>query len=320
MTNSPILLLIFNRPKTTAFVMEAIRAARPLRLYVAADGPRDRPGEAERCGEARDIATAVDWPCAVKTLFRPQNLGLCEAVSSAITWFFESEEEGIILEDDCVPCSTFFRYCGELLERYRHDRRVMCISGDNLQRGRDVDQFSYYFSRCMHCWGWATWRRAWALCDRNMELWPELREAGMLKAWSDGYAPFEQYWTKIFDSVASGAINSWAYRFLFSCWAQSGLTCLPRTNLVANVGFGSEATNTGDAGSWLSNMPVIDIDFPLRHPPFVYRNVEADMREAIDEYLHSPKREVGSTLKHMARAAIRRARRIRLATLWRDES
>jgi hypothetical protein len=307
MTSSPVLFLVFNRPATTALVMDAIRAARPARLYIAGDGPRDRPEEAERCEDARRIATAVDWPCSVQTLFRSRNLGLREAVSNAITWFFENEEEGIILEDDCVPCSTFFPYCTELLERYRDDRRVMAISGDNLQRGKEVNQYSYYFSKHAHSWGWATWRRAWALYDRNMDLWPEVRNAGILKAWSDGYEIFEHYWTRIFDDVASGTINSWGYCFIFSCWAQSGLTCLPRSNLVTNIGFGPEATHTKNPDSWQSRMPVFDLEFPLRHPPFVCRNVDADSREAIDEYLPSLRKRAASPVERMARAALRRA-------------
>jgi len=121
---SPVLFLIFNRPDTTTRVFEAIRAARPERLYVAADGPRmTREGEAERCAEARRIATAVDWPCEVKTLFRETNLGCRAAVSGAITWFFEHEEEGIILEDDCLPDPSFFPYCTELLAHYRDTGR-----------------------------------------------------------------------------------------------------------------------------------------------------------------------------------------------------
>src|SRR5262245_55441705 len=100
----PILLLVFNRPETTSRVFQAIRAVRPNKLYVAADGPRsDRAGEAERCVEVRRIATAVDWPCEMRTLFREENLGCRRAVSGAITWFFEQEEAGIILEDDCLP-------------------------------------------------------------------------------------------------------------------------------------------------------------------------------------------------------------------------
>ena len=149
----PVLFLIFNRPETTSVVMEAIRAARPPRLYVAADGPREDYGEEERCQEARQIATKVDWLCEVKTLFRDRNLGCRLGVSTAIDWFFEHEGEGIILEDDCVPSQSFFRYCAELLERYRHDERIMCISGNNFQQGTQLEPHSYYFSRYNHMLG-----------------------------------------------------------------------------------------------------------------------------------------------------------------------
>src|SRR5271169_304080 len=148
--------------------MEAIRRAQPPRLYVAADGPRDRPGEPRRCEEVRRIATAVDWPCDVKTLFRDQNLGLRRAVASAIDWFFESEEEGIVLEDDCLPSLDFFRFCTELLERYRTDTRVMAICGSSYVNPGSNHTASYYFSYYADVWGWATWRRAWQLYDRDL--------------------------------------------------------------------------------------------------------------------------------------------------------
>src|SRR5262249_20722231 len=158
----PVLFLIFNRPNTTARVMEAIRTAGPGRLYVAADGPRDgNADEAKRCAEVRRIATQVDWPCEVQTLFRERNLGCRQAVSSAITWFFEQEQEGIILEDDCLPSPSFFPYCAELLARFRNDERIMCITGCNFQQDMKGYPYSYYFSKYHHVWGWATWRRAW---------------------------------------------------------------------------------------------------------------------------------------------------------------
>lgn len=276
----PVLFLVFNRPGTTAQVFEAIREARPARLYVAADGPRaDRPGEAERCEEARRIATQVDWPCEVKTLFRDHNLGCRVGVSMALDWFFEQEEEGIVLEDDCVPSQSFFPYCAELLERYRHDERVMCVSGDNFQLGREVTQFSYYFSRYMHCWGWATWRRAWKLYDREMALWRAFRDGEGLKAWSAGDERFEKYWLAIFDSTSKGAFDSWAYRFLFTCWAHHGLTCLPQKNLVSNIGFSADATHTSNPAGREANLPKQEISFPLRHPPYITRSVEADLYE-----------------------------------------
>src|SRR5688500_1827095 len=176
--NVTVLLVIFNRPDTTRLVFEAIRNARPRRLYVAADGPR--PGVAAdnaNCQEARKIIDSVDWQCEVKTLFREKNLNCGVAPSSAFTWFFQHEEEGIILEDDCLPSQSFFWFCQELLERYRNDTRVMHIGGNNFLNGWQKDKdYSYYFSRSGHIWGWATWRRAWKHFDFDISLYEKLKQ------------------------------------------------------------------------------------------------------------------------------------------------
>ena len=135
---SPVLFLVFNRPDTTRRVLEAIRQAQPSQLFIAADGPREgKSGEAEKCADVRRIVNeGIDWDCEVKTLFRDKNLGCKVAVSRAIDWFFEHVEEGIILEDDCLPHPTFFRFCEELLNKYRDDERIGQISGDNFQFGK----------------------------------------------------------------------------------------------------------------------------------------------------------------------------------------
>jgi hypothetical protein len=268
LTSSPVLLLIFNRPNTTALVMEAIRAAQPPRLYVAADGPRDRPSENERCEQARRIATDIDWVCDVQTLFRKTNLGCREAVSQGISWFFEQESDGIVLEDDCVPAPSFFRFCAELLDRYRHDERVMCITGDNFQSDMGEFPYSYYFSRYNHVWGWASWRRAWRLYDAQMLNYADFVRGGIL----DGLSPlkgFAEYWRKQFDEVAERRVDTWDYIWTYSCWANSGLTCTPRVNLVSNIGFGVDGTHTSDAQSRFANRAVGTIDGPLQHPPVV---------------------------------------------------
>jgi GT2 family glycosyltransferase len=143
-----LLFIIFNRPDTTEHVFEAIRQARPQTLFIAADGPRkDRPGEIEKCLQARHIATSVNWDCDVKTLFQNTNLGCKAAVSTAITWFFDNVEEGIILEDDCLPDQSFFSFCGDLLRRYEDDDRIFHIGGVNFQKETGPHRSSYYFSR-----------------------------------------------------------------------------------------------------------------------------------------------------------------------------
>ena len=272
---TPVVLLIFNRPDLTRRVFERIREAQPAQLFIAADGPRpDVPADVELCAQARQVAEQVDWECEVHTLFRETNLGCKQAVSSAIDLFFEHVEEGIILEDDCVPHPTFFRFCDELLEKYRDDERIMAISGDNFQLGRRRTEDSYYFSRYPHCWGWATWRRAWCHYDGEMRLWPAIRDGGWLQDILENRRAIA-YWTTIFDKMYNGDIDSWAYAWTFICWIQSGLAILPTVNLVSNIGFGENATHTRGGGR-IANMSVQPMDFPLIHPPFVLRDAKAD--------------------------------------------
>ena len=157
---TPVLFLIFNRPDTTKQVFSAIQKARPPRLYVAGDGPRpEQSNEAEICEIVRSIATNVDWDCEVKTLFRDHNFGCRLAVSQAISWFFENEPEGIILEDDCLPSQSFFWFCQELLEDFRNDKQVGAICGFYSNELDYKPSASYFFSRYMRVWGWAGWRR-----------------------------------------------------------------------------------------------------------------------------------------------------------------
>ena len=273
MTRSPVLLLLFNRPDQTAQVFAAIRAARPSRLYVAADGPRpDRPGEAERCARARAIATAGDWPCEVRTLFRDSNLGCKLAVSGALAWFFGEEEAGIVLEDDCLPHPDFFRFCNELLERYAADERVSVITGDNFQRGRWRGDASYYFSKYNHCWGWASWRRAWKLYDGELGFWPDWKaSAGWREQIPD--AAQRRYWGGVFDRVARGEIDSWAYPWTASLWYRGGLTATPNVNLVANIGFGEDATHTKLARRHVLPQKALGT---IAHPAYIERDSRAD--------------------------------------------
>ncbi|MCL4501101.1 MAG: glycosyltransferase family 2 protein [Deltaproteobacteria bacterium] len=272
---TPVLFLVFNRPAVTDKVFDAIRRAKPSRLFVAADGPRPgRPGEEELCAQVRKIATSVDWDCEVQTRFLDNNLGCQKAVSSAITWFFEQVEEGIILEDDCLPCQSFFWFCQDLLGRYRNDCHIFSISGNNFQKGRPRTDFSYYFSIYNHIWGWASYRRAWKHFDFDMTTWPVIKEGNwLLDLLNDKSAV--KYWEKIFQDTWDKKINSWGYRWTFTCWAYSGLCILPNKNLVENIGFGLDATNTKSNDNYYvikSN----NIAFPLKHPPFIIRDTISD--------------------------------------------
>jgi len=273
--NTPILFLVFNRPNTTKQVFEKIREARPPRLYIAADGPREsRKGEEKKCKQVREIVTNVDWDCEVNTLFREVNLGCKSAVSSGIDWFFKHEEMGIILEDDCLPDATFFRFCEELLLQYIDDERVMTISGNNFQPKRRTEN-SYYFSKYMHCWGWASWRRAWNHFDLKMKDWPKLKRKKFLnKLFNTEIA--KNYWEQILDKVYSGKIDSWAYIWTYSIWKEHGFNIIPEENLVCNIGFGEEGTHTKSINSKSANMETKPIIFPLKHPEEINTLKKAD--------------------------------------------
>ena len=273
---TPVAFLIFNRPDTTARVFEAIRQAKPPKLLVVADGPRpDRPDDVEKCKAARAIIDKVDWDCEVLTNYSDVNLGCKSRVSSGLNWVFDTVEEAIILEDDCLPHPSFFQFCEELLEYYRHDQRIMVISGDNFQFGRKRTEYSYYFSRYNHIWGWASWRRAWQYYDLKMKLWQEISDGSWLESIL-GETQAVKYWTKIFQTAYDNKVDSWDYRWTFACWIQNGLTILPNVNLVSNIGFGADATHTSRAIQSVVNNPVREMSFPLQHPPFITRHFEAD--------------------------------------------
>ena len=271
-----MLILAFSRPDVTAKVIEAIGAARPSRLFFAVDGPRqDREAEREKVMQVRRLTDRVDWDCELQTLFREANLGCKVSVSQAISWFFEQVEEGIILEDDCVAHPSFFPFAAEMLQRFRDDERVFMISGDNFQLGRRRTSYSYYFSRYTHIWGWATWRRAWRLYDHSMSLWPTIRQGGWLLDLL-GTQVAADYWRRIFDETHADKNTSWAYRWNYAAWLNAGLTVLPSVNLVSNIGFGEGATHTLNKTNPFAALPVQEIGWPLRHPPYMIRDDRAD--------------------------------------------
>jgi hypothetical protein len=241
MLSTPVLLIVFNRPDLTSLMMKALAEVRPADLYIAADGPRDHvAGEAARCQETRDVATTLNWPCRLHLLFSPTNRGCKRAVQTALDWFFGEVEEGIIIEDDCLPSKDFFAFCERGLSHFRHDQRVMSICGSSyIEGGRDI-----YFSYYADIWGWATWRRAWRLYDRDMVAWSEFERSGGLQAILGGRNAAEAYWRGSFDRTAAGQIDTWDYQWIFSVMRHGGLACYPPRNTISNMGFRSDATHT----------------------------------------------------------------------------
>jgi len=271
----PVAFFVFNRPDTTQRVFEAIARAKPRRLLVVADGPRlDRAGEADACARARAVLEAVDWDCEVRTNYSDVNLGCRRRVSSGLDWIFSVAEQAVILEDDCVPHPDFFPFCAALLDRYRDDDRIMAISGSNFHKGRRWGDGSYYFSRYVDVWGWATWRRAWQYYDVNLRVLP-----AFLEQWAMGRLSSEpeiRHWLDVLRATYDGLIDTWDYQWLFAVWLQRGLVAVPNVNLVSNIGFGPRATHTKDgycAYAALQTSPLGN----LYHPRVVERHLEADL-------------------------------------------
>ena len=270
--STPIAFIIFNRPDLTEIVFEAIRQAKPKKLLVVADGPRF-PQEVEKCEKSRSVIQKIDWECELLTNYSEINLGCKLRVSSGLDWVFSEVEEAIILEDDCVPAPSFFNFCETLLARYRQDERIMMISGDNFQKGHKRTDYSYYFSKYAHIWGWASWQRAWQHYDVEMKTWPEYNKLGMIDSFCENKYE-KKYWTDIFNLTFDGSINTWDYQWTYACWSQNGLSILPKANLVSNIGFRSDATHTIFENPW-AQLPTNDI-WEIAEPPFIVRHKDAD--------------------------------------------
>lgn len=276
MYNVPILFLIFNRPDTTRIVFDRIREIRPAKLYVAADAPRkSKMGEMEKCLEARSIMNQIDWPCSVQTLFRDENLGCKKSVSNAISWFFEHEEYGIILEDDCLPDLSFFPFCEELLIKYKDDDRIGHIGGNCFAPGIVSGNLSYDFCSVTHIWGWATWRRVWKNVDLSSSLWNK----NLYLNPSLYCNRFEKiYFASFFsDALANrNGLNPWGVFYYFTLRLQHQLSIYPRVNLVTNIGLNDpNATHTKSRTSKFY-VQSRSIDLPLEHPKFVVSNKSID--------------------------------------------
>lgn len=308
MFKTPILFLIFNRPDTTEKVFQEIRKQKPKYLYVAADGPRsDKEGEAEKCRQTREIINRIDWDCEFKTLFREKNLGCKIAVSSAINWFFENVEEGIILEDDCFPSESFFNFCEILLEKYRCDTRVMHISAEN-PLDDSFGEASYYFSKIPHIWGWASWRRAWQKYDVEFQDFEGFIQNNLIEnVFPEKYA--QKYWNKIFSRVKDGKINTWDYQWTYTLFVNNGLSINPNLNMISNIGFGVEGATHTDVSEKCANRQTFKIT-EIIHPKFILSDktaVNMILKERYDLYKKSPlniiNREISRSIKKLAKNA-----------------
>jgi FkbM family methyltransferase len=263
--HTPVLFLIFNRPNTTIQVFEQIRKIKPAHLYVAADGPRDyKFGEKEITDSVKQIVlSGIDWECKVKTLFRDENLGCGKAVSQAIDWFFENVEEGIILEDDTLPDLSFFNYCESMLKKYNDNEQVMHISGCYFFKNYESilpNSPSYYFSKHIHVWGWATWKRAWqnySFLIKNFKT-----ENNDLKNY---YGRYSKFWSQVYSETYENKIDTWDYQWMYTVFLNNGIAINPTSNLIKNIGFDEYATHTKNSNSIYNSIPT-DTIHKIIHP------------------------------------------------------
>ena len=273
--STPVLFLIFNRPDTTERVFEEIRKAKPKRLFIVADGPRNEE-EREKCEAARAVVEKIDWDCEVKRNYSEKNLGCKIRVSSGIDWFFENVEQGIILEDDCLPSQSFFPFCEELLERYKDDERVGMISGNNFFAQDFNSKYSYHFSNHGSIWGWASWKRAWKNYDVAMKAWTKIDQDNMLYNYFYD-KKVKNTWKDRFNNVFNGKIDTWDFQWAFTRYLNRYSTIRPCKNLVANIGFDNRATHTKGKVNPLF-LVKHELDSALCHPTGFYINYLADKK------------------------------------------
>ena len=289
--NTPILLITFNRPNHTRKVLERILEAKPQALYVFQDGAReDNDNDAVRCAEVRQVIDTLwtnylSYAVAENEKQQPRlhryysdiNLGCGPGPVTAISWFFEHVEMGIVMEDDCLAHPDFFPYCEELLIRYQKDNCIGFIGGCNYQDGQKHGNGSYYFSMGHHgTWGWASWQRVWNQFDYNLDSITEKEFAAIIRYY--GRDPrFIVYWEDMFARIKKDRMNdsAWDYQFYFSCWKHHQLAIMPNVNLVSNIGDGIDATHTNGLSPMLYTMiyPIL----PLNHPVVVKQDCRADM-------------------------------------------
>ena len=274
----PVLYLAFNRLESVKKTFLEIQKIRPQELFISCDGPRTKEEKNKTDAVREYILNNINWKCKIKTLFRNKNLGCKLAVSGAIDWFFGNVEEGIILEDDCLPNQSFFRFCQEMLEKYRDEDKIMSVSGYNYLDGLDINE-SYYFSRYFECWGWATWKKAWKKCDIEMKDYKSDKKSGNLSRIMPWIAERIIY-KKRFEDNLSGKLDSWAYCFLYSHLREDRLSIVPKYSLVKNMGICGDSTHTSESAvdKKYFNTKVVTARFPLWHPTVISSNRNFDKK------------------------------------------
>ena len=267
--NIPVVLIVYKRAETTRRVFEVIRKIQPSKFYLVADGPKEI-SEKKFCDDVVSIVeNGIDWECDLIKIISPFNLGLARRVQTGLDEVFSMEKNAIILEDDTLPDPTFFKFCENLLIKYDNNQDVAHISGCNLYPEACIGNFSYYFSSIINIWGWATWARAWKHFDLQMPGWEKESKNLFLQKWCKSRSKETLKQTrKMFDLHCKNDDPwAWSYQWIYNCWHLNGLSVIPSKNLVSNIGFGRDATNTKSSTPIdLYPAQLQAMDFPLRHP------------------------------------------------------
>jgi len=256
---------------------------KPKIIYISLDGPRVNSENdynlIEEC--ANLIASKVTWT-DVKINRENTNLGCKEHVIKAISNFFNFNDQGIILEDDCIPSSDFFDFCNENLVRYKNDMRTIMVSGNNYGKNHLCDHFPYFFSKYISIWGWATWKNKWLdflAFYKLISNYSEIELENLLKTMQTSLKSSQEgkhRFNKMKDSTF-GDIDSWDYILSGYAIANNMLTIIPRKNLISNIGFGIDSTHTTNIDAAEANLETFNMSFPMLHPPYYYLNYEYEM-------------------------------------------
>ncbi len=278
--DAPVVFIIFNRPKLTEKVWRSIESYKPKHLFIIADGPRPHvAGDAEKCAKTRQVVSKPNWDCVVQRDFSETNQNVNVRQITGLNWVFEHVDRAIILEDDCVPDLSWYGFAARMLERYAEDPRVMHISGRGVFKRLPATNESYYFTRSLSCWGWATWARAWKLLDWDLKAWPALRSTDHLtEAFVTDNAA--KYYLKVFDELEKTPreARDKDYIWILTCLANAGLGIRPYKNLIEYIGFDEDATDRALMAAMRKHIdiPVQGLNDPIIDPPYVVRNRTAD--------------------------------------------
>ena len=271
---TPLLFLVYNRPEITKKVFSRIKKSKPEKLYIAADGPKSNEDKLNT-DKTRDIFNNIDWNCNLKKLYNNENLGCRKSVKNSIDWFFQNEERGIILEDDCLPNATAFIFFEKLLKKYSNSKKIMHISGVNYLKGSLKIDSSYYYSAIANINGWATWRESWNGYDDIYRDLPTFEKKNMIKNFfSDKIT--QKFWIEVYRRNYHNEDTSWSWPYLFSIMNRGGMAISPAVNLISNIGYGANSVHTKNSRDRFANMSTFTIKPPFISPKKFELNKRAD--------------------------------------------